>query len=279
MIIPGFIIAALWGAIGSFALLIGGFFGYKFNISKKIIAITAAFSSGMLISAVCFELLFKSYSYGDIYSTSIGFAIGVILFTTMDAIVHKFSIEKSKNKEILKEDFKNTRKTNKNDINNLNILKHRYNQYFNKYQIKGLTTVFGATLDGIPESIAIGLIYFIGGPISIVLLSTIFVANLFEGASASLNMKLGGWKAKEIFKIWTLVILLTTTSAMLSYIIFSHTDKHLLSAVLAMAAGGFIAMIADTLLPEAYDEMQELTGLIMGIGFLISFVLSHLTMY
>jgi zinc transporter ZupT len=79
--IPEYIIAGLWGAVGSFALILGSFFGYSFNLSKRVIAFISAFSSGILISAVCFELLYKANSYGDIYSTMIGFTAGVVIFT------------------------------------------------------------------------------------------------------------------------------------------------------------------------------------------------------
>lgn len=281
--IPGYIVAALWGAIGSFALLIGGFFGYRYNIPKKVIAMVTAFSAGILISAVCFELLFEAFSYGNIYPTAIGFVGGVAAFTIMDAIIHKYSIEK------YKEDYKsniskiiNTENSYNNtneDINKFNIIKHRYTKYFNKYQVQGLTTVAGALLDGIPEAIAIGLIFFIGGPISIALLFAVLIANSFEGVTASLNMRLGGWNGKDIMGIWILVIILTAISAMLSYIIFSHTDKHILAGALGVASGALLAMIADTMLPEAYDEMQEWTGLIMALGFLLSFILSHMKLH
>jgi ZIP family zinc transporter len=63
---------------------------------------------------------------------------------------------------------------------------------------------------------------------------------------------------------------------MLGYIIFSQTDHHILSFALAMAAGALISMIADVLLPESYKTAHEFTGLFMALGFLLSFILSHL---
>ena len=283
MMIPGYIIAALWGTIGSFALLIGGFFGYKYNIPKKVIAMLTAFSAGMLISAVCFELLFEAYSYGNIYPTAIGFVAGVVIFTVIDAYIQKHSIEKYK-KDYKSNISKMTNTENvytntKREFNKFIPLKHRPTHYFNKYQVQGLTTVVGALLDGIPEAIAIGLTFFIGGPISIALLFSVLIANSFEGLSASLNMRLGGWKGKNIIGIWILVIALTAISAMLSYIIFSHTDKHILAGALGVASGALLAMIADTMLPEAFNEMHEWTGLVMALGFLLSFILSHMKLH
>ena len=289
--IPDYIFAGLWGGIGSIGLLIGSFVGYKYNISKKYIAIVTAFSSGILISALCFELLLESYHYGNIYTLSIGFITGVVGFTIIDTFINRLNTKKqvksniTDNNQIIGE---NNSKNNGININNNNInsndknihkyriIKNRYKGYLNKYQIEGLTAFAAAILDGIPESIAIGLTYFIGGPISLALLVSIFIANSFEGMSASSYMKLGGWNGKNIMGLWISVLILAFTSAMLSYIIFSHTDQHILSGALAMSAGAILAMIADTMLPEAFSETREYTGLLMAIGFLISFTLSQL---
>jgi ZIP family zinc transporter len=252
--IPTYIQAGLWGIIGSFALVIGSFFGYKFNIPKKVIATITAFSAGILISTVCFELLFEAYTYGGFPSTVYGFILGVVLFTVIDIIVNHFNF-----------------KFHRNKYNYLN------KSYFNKYQIQSFLTVAGVLLDSIPESFAIGLVLIIGGPISMALIIAVAIANLFEGASGSTNMKLGGWSQKSIFLVWISVIILTAISAMSGYSIFSHTDHHILSGALAIAAGALLSMIADVMLPEAYIETHEFTGLIMSIGFLLSFVLSHIS--
>jgi ZIP family zinc transporter len=150
--IPNYIIAGLWGAIGGIALIIGSLVGYKYNISNRIIAIITAFGSGILISAVCFELLFEAYFYGGIYPTTIGFVSGVVVFTIIDAIIHKFSIERFKTDHgsIINTESKHDNSTDNiseynnsiynsfkynnsnNTTNNFNIIKHRYTKYFNK---------------------------------------------------------------------------------------------------------------------------------------------------
>ncbi|RBQ22983.1 hypothetical protein ALNOE001_12480 [Candidatus Methanobinarius endosymbioticus] len=123
------------------------------------------------------------------------------------------------------------------------------------------------------------MIFFIGGPISVALLIAVFTANLFEGLSASLHMKLGVWKSKRVLGMWVSIVILTGLSAMLSYIIFSSTDRHILSGALSISAGGILAMLSSTMLPEAFKETEEYTGFIMAMRFLISFVLSHLAVH
>jgi len=311
----------LFGILGSISLIIGAFFGYKFNISKKIIAITIAFTAGLLTSAACFDLLVEAYYYGGLKTTITGFFIGVTIFTLADLILNHFAIKKhqvlkvSKNYNIEDRNINNKninnfnldnnksnldnksisdKNSNNHDLiinnssnqtsasfnkikNNLhNVYYHKYNTSFNKYQIESAISIVGALLDGIPESIAIGLILIIGGPLSVSLLVAVFIANLFEGISSSKNMKLGGWSGKSIFKVWTFVLILSAFSTLFSYSIFSHTDHHILSSALSVSAGALISIIADVLLPDAYSETHEFTGFLMALGFLVSFILSHL---
>ncbi|MDR2830029.1 MAG: hypothetical protein LBB45_03175 [Methanobrevibacter sp.] len=283
-----YIQVTLLGILGSISLIIGAFFGYRFNIPKKIIAITTAFTAGVLTSAVCFDLLVESYLYGGFESMITGFFIGVIVFTLADLIISHFSIKKhqaskfSKN-NIHHDNINNDSLNNQSSISSkiksslLNVYYNKYNESFNKYQVESLITIVGALLDGIPESLAIGLILIIGGPISSSLLVAVFIANLFEGVSSSRNMKLGGWSGKSIFKVCIFILLLSAFSTLFSYSVFSHTDHHILSGALGVAAGALIAIIADILLPDAYSETHEFTGFLMALGVLLSFILSHLT--
>ncbi|MDR0911226.1 MAG: ZIP family zinc transporter [Methanobrevibacter sp.] len=272
--------AFFWGIIGSSALILGAVIGYYLKISEKLIAALSALSAGILSSAVCFELLYESYSYGGFYPVITGFFIGVIAFTTIDYSLHHLNKRYLKNKnnlniaKYLKNEEK--RKKKENISNKLSsFLPHNY-KTFNKYQIQSLVTIAGALLDGIPESIAIGLVLIIGGPISMAMVIAVFISNSFEGITSATNMKLGGWNKKFIFGVWIFITIATGLSAMLGYTIFSQTDHHILSFALAIAAGALISMIADVLLPEAYEKTHEFTGFLMALGFLLSFILSHL---
>ncbi|MPL62954.1 hypothetical protein SDC9_08574 [bioreactor metagenome] len=281
---PDFLYASFWGFIGTFPLVIGSILGYYFNISKKLLASFTIFSAGILSSAVCFEILFEAYSYGGLAPTVYGFLIGAFTFTIFDIIINHLNITNKKREFSSKK---------KNYISNhgvffskgilgslrdalINVYIHKSKKEYNRYQVESLTIMTGVILDGIPEAIAIGLLVIIGGPISLALVISILIVNLFESLSGSTNMKLGGWNNKSIIFIWSFVTVLATLSATLSFIIFSNTDQYILAMALGIAAGALISLIADVMLPEAFKETHELTGLLMGLGFLTSFILSHL---
>ncbi|WP_229425048.1 hypothetical protein [Massilia sp. Se16.2.3] len=60
----------------------------------------------------------------------------------------------------------------------------------------------GALLDGIPESIVIGLSMLGGGKVSLVAVSAIFLSNVPEGLSSAAGMKKADRPALYIFGIW-----------------------------------------------------------------------------
>ena len=279
-----------WGFIGSSSLIIGALLGYYLNIPHKVSSSLIAFSAGILTSAVCFEILYESNLYGGLVPTIAGFIIGMGIFTTMDIIVSHL------NTKSIKDDFsifndtddksKKDDSTTYNDSNNFNkehstfkrkiskLINYKIKQE-NKYEKSSLISVFSVLIEGIPDALAIGLILIIGGPISIALVISIFLANLFEGLSGAESMRLGNWKKNSIFRIWVFVVILAPICAMLGYIIFSNTDHHILSFALGISSGAIISMIADTMLPQAFNETQEYTGTLMALGFITSFVLSH----
>ena len=264
-----------WGFIGSSSLIIGAIVGYYVSIPKKISSSLVALSAGILTSAMCFDILIKSNHYGGLIPTIIGFILGVSIFTSMNILVSRL-IFKSKREEVNIEDYSESLN---NEYSSFKEIARKFINYKTKpnnlYERDSLISMFSVLIEGIPESIAIGLILIIGGPISIALIISIFLANLFEGLTGTENMKLGKWGKKSIFGVWIFVILLAPLCAMLSYNIFSSTDHQIIAIALGISAGAIISMIADIMLPQSFNETQEYTGVLMALGFLISFVLSQ----
>lgn len=224
--------------------------------------------------------MFESYLYGKFIPTIIGFFSGVVIFTITNVIISKRSIKyyENNNKNSYNYNYNNYNGANKN--NNIGIKKdysdNQNKEYLNKYDTQGLTVVIGSILDGIPESLAIGLTLIGGGPISIAMISAVFISNISEGLSSSTSMKIYGWKKSSIFGLWLIITIMTGITAMFSYSVFSFLPHIILSNALSIAAGALLLMVDDVLLPKAFEHNHSFTGLIMGTGVLLSFILSHL---
>jgi ZIP family zinc transporter len=140
----------------------------------------------------------------------------------------------------------------------------------------GLAIAVGALLDGIPESIVIGVSMIAGGVVSWVAVIAIFLSNVPEGLSSAAGMKRTGHSALYVFGLWSGIALISGLSSLAGYAVFSGFSREVIAATEAIAAGAILAMIADTMIPEAFEVAHDFAGLITVAGFLAAFVLSKL---
>lgn len=240
--------AGFWGFLGGIALLIGALAGYYIKIPKKIIASIMAFGAGVLIAAACFALIEEAFRLGGFDSTLIGFALGVLIFTGADIYLAKRGAKhrKTSDKSVLSDE----------------------------YDESGAAIAVGAVLDGIPESVAIGLTIITGGLVSIATVVAVFISNIPEGVSSSVGMKHMGWSKKSIFGLWLIIAIISGVASLAGYSVFSQFPPDVNAATLALASGALLTMTADTMLPEAFSKTHQYTGLIVALGFILSFVLS-----
>jgi len=89
-------------------------------------------------------------------------------------------------------------------------------------------------------------------------------------------MKKAGRSVSYIFGVWASITILCGIAALLGYAVFSRFSMEAIAATTAVAAGGILAMLIDTMIPEAFEQAHNFAGLIAVVGFLIAFVLTKL---
>ena len=132
----------------------------------------------------------------------------------------------------------------------------------------------GALLDGIPESVVIGLSLLGGGAVSSVTVAAVFLSNVPEGLSSAAGMKQAGHGPLYIFGVWGAIAAASGLAALVGNVALAHAPPALISAVTAVAAGAILAMLVDTMIPEATEGARDFSGLITVAGFLAAFVLA-----
>lgn len=247
--IPGWVEAGLWGLFSGGALLVGAAIGYRVELSHRTIAGIMAFGAGVLISALCFELMEEAFHQGGLRASAFGFAAGAVIYSAANWALAFYGAKHRK---------RSTRQ-------------HASTQ---EAEGSGAAIAVGALLDGVPESIAIGLSMLAGPGVSLVTVSAIFISNIPEGVSSAAGMKRSGRSAAFIFGVWGAIALISGLAALVGYSVFDGFSHEVQAATTAIAAGAILAMIADTMLPEAFEGAHNLSGLITAAGFLCAFALS-----
>lgn len=125
----------------------------------------------------------------------------------------------------------------------------------------------GVFLDAIPESLVIGA-SMIGSKVSMVLIAGVFLANLPESMSSSSLMKRRGIKTGKILWMWMSIMILTGAGALIGNLTFGAVHHTTHSIFEGLAAGSMLAMVAQTMLPEAYEQGGWLVGVMTVLGFL-----------
>ena len=186
--------ATFWGFVSGGALVLGAAVGYFARVPGSVVAGVMAFGSGVLISALSFELMEEAFKEAGLAAAATGFLLGAAIYAVANHLLAIWGAKhrkRSGNQQPSEEDQAGS----------------------------GKAIAVGALIDGIPESIAIGLSILHGGAVSVATVA----------------------------------------------------------ATTAVAAGGMLAMIVDTMIPEAFAEVHHWARRFVVLGFLVSFTLTKIT--
>lgn len=239
--------AFFWGFVGGAALLLGAAIAYLWNMPGKVLGAIMAFGSGVLISAVAFELVDEANrtTDGD-WAVAVGLGLGALVFFAGDWWIDRAGGA------------------------------HRKSSHAHPDDSNGSAILFGTVLDGIPESIVIGFGLIGGGSVSAAMVAAVFLSNLPEAIGSTSGLKKTGWSARKVFGMWGFVALMSGLASMLGFVAFDGASSEAVAFVLAFAGGALLTMLIDTMVPEAFKLNGAVTGLLTTLGFGIAYAISAL---
>jgi len=237
----------LYGAISGLAVFAGAVAGVGLKVKQKVIAQMMAFAAGAMIYALSFGLVQTAFEHGGFSSVFIGTLAGAVIFVVGDYLVSRYGGRR-----------------------------HKRFHIDGKGDSTGLVIVMGAILDGIPEAIALGVVLSAAPASGTLVLLAIVLNNFPEGISSIVGLKKEGFDNKEIYSIWGITAIAILIVAVLSYMFLSDLRPEHLGIIEAFAAGSVLAMLADSLMPEAYKVGGYPIGLSTVLGFLAMFLVGKM---
>ncbi len=220
-------------------------------LPPRLIAAVTAFGSGVLISALSFDLMDEACRQGGFGAAALGFAAGASAYTAANVAVSRRGAQHRKRSGAA------AARQGSGDGG-------------------GLAIAVGAPLDGIPESLVIGVSLLDGGGVSLVAVVAVFLSNVPEGLPSAAGMRAAGRPAAYVFGVWTGIALLSGVAALAGNLLLAGGGEGVIAFTTALAAGAILAMLADTMIPEAFETAHEYAGLITVAGFLAAFMLTKL---
>jgi zinc transporter, ZIP family len=240
------LVAAGWGALAASSLVIGALISLARPVARRPLGLVMAFGAGVLMSSVAYELVEVAVEVGGQLPMAIGLAAGAAVFFVGNRAIDRLGGQ------------------------GMGTIAGPSSPG------SGEAIVLGAALDGIPESIVLGLTISAGGGAGLAFLVAVFLSNLPEGIAGTAGLRAGRWRVAAILRLWLVVVVAAAVAALLGATVLAGVRGETHAFILGFAGGAILTMLADTLIPEAYEHAGGAAGLLTTLGFGLAFGLTLL---
>ena len=247
--------ATLWALLAASGLVLGAAIAVLFQdrLTHRLVATVMGIGGGVLIAVLSVDLMTRAFDEGGALAAGSGVLLGAVVFS-----------------------FCNWRLAQHGARNRKRCGGCVSQPSEDQQKGSGSAIAIGSLLDGIPESLVIGLSILHGSSVSAGLIVGFFLSNVPQGLSSAAGMKGAGRSNRYIWTVWIGVVALSGLAATVGSLLLTSTAPVIPAAILAFAAGGVLAMLAEVMIPEAFEDAQPFMGLITVLGFLLSFLIIKL---
>lgn len=241
----GWQLAGIYGLLAASGLMIGAVAGLFLSMRHRVIAAITAVGVGLLIAAASLYLISGALKAVSASMAASGAIAGAAVFSLANLALRRWEAEKRKRcGECVRQPTESDKPGS------------------------GTAIAVGSLLDAIPEALIIGATVAGGAQAlpPVALIAAFGLANFAEGLSSSAGMQNAGRSRRYVILVWTVVTLATAAGAMVGFALFTGgpIERGWLEA---FAAGSLIALVVETMAPEAVAEHPGFAGLLAMLGF------------
>jgi ZIP family zinc transporter len=236
--------AIAWGAATSASLWLGQALARPMSRAPRVTGLVMGFGAGTLLSAIAYQLVPRTSLDNDAVIVALGLLAGALVYYGVDRILDR---------------------TGGAD-----------RQRIRPEPSAGGTSLamfLGALLDGVPESLVLGIGIAAGGSVSAAFVMAVLVSNIPQGVAGTASLAAAGHGQRRIFLLWGGLTVACAITAGAGFLIGDGIGRGG-SVVEAFAAGAVLMVLADSMIPEAYTHGGRAVGLATVAGYLAATALA-----
>ena len=235
--------ALFWGAFSSAALFLGQALAGPLAQRTRTTGLLMGFGAGTMLSAVAYELIPDS-SLDDSPGIGVAFLLGALVYYAADRIVAAQGGD------------------DRVDVDGDDAAGG-----------SGAAMFLGALLDGVPEAFILGVGIALGGGVSVAFVVAVFVSNVPQGTAGTISLREAGSTSRTIATMWGGLTVASAAAAAGGFLLADEIPHQGVNAE-AFAAGAVLVMLADSMMPEAFEHGGKSVGLLTVVGYLVAAVLT-----
>lgn len=246
-----------WGLIIAASLVVGGLVAAAVNLPERVAATITAFGGGTLLSAIALELVPEADAEAGALLTALGLLGGTLLYVAADAWLSR------------DEEMKMTRRS-------MHAAASGRSMEMSVKQAeatRGESIAVGLFVDGVPESIAVGLTV-AEGEVGVALLAGVLIGNVVEAYGAAQPIVVGGRTKRFAVTLLTAIGFALALATLLGGTVLADASPDIVGTAQAVAAGAVLAVISIAVIPHAFDEVSSLVATATVAGFIVGYLLS-----
>jgi ZIP family zinc transporter len=231
--------AIFWSALATGTLLVGMVLAYRGLVNLKWTGLVMAFGAGAIISALAYQLVLPSAYDDQTHELAVGIAVGIgaLVFYLADRWVDGLGGKD-------RGDFEGEQASG-----------------------GGTGILLGSLLDGVPESIVLGLSIAHQPQVSLAFVFAVGISNVPQGLGGTAGMLAAGWERGRVTRLWVAVCVLSIIAAALGWGIGTLVPGANGALIDAFAAGALLVMLTDSMIPESFEQGGREAGLALTVGF------------
>jgi zinc transporter, ZIP family len=246
-----------WGVVIAASLVAGGLVAAVLNLPERIAATVTAFGGGTLLSAIALELVPEADKQAGVALTALGLALGTLVYVGADAWLNRDEEMKAMRRSMHAAASGRSMEASSKQTE----------------AARGESIAVGIFVDGVPESIAVGLTV-AEGEVGVALLAGVLIGNVVESYGAAQPIVAGGRTKRFAVTLLTAIGFALAFATVLGGTVLADASPGFIGTAEAVAAGAVLAVVSIAVIPHAFEEVSSLVATATVAGFIVGYLLS-----